>query len=112
MAVSEDPWIVIVTIDTDPETMPTMEVHASAGLQRFRDHAGFLGGSLHVSLDGTRLVQHTRWASEREYRACIDDPTWDELPSTRPFMTALERGAAIMNLDAFRFVKSVEVGPT
>lgn len=105
-----DAWIVIITIDADPTTMETMSAHAARGLERFGDYPGFLGGSLHVSLDGTRLVQHTRWRSEEEYRACIDDPAWNELPSTTAFMDALDRGAAVMNLKVFRNVRSVGPG--
>jgi hypothetical protein len=73
------------------------------GLERFPDYEGFLSGALHNSGDG-RLVQHLRWASEAEFRACIEDPAWDELPSTQHFLSAMKSGRAKVDARVFEVV--------
>ena len=94
---------VIVTVDAPLELIPDLEAHARMGLERFPEYEGFLGGALHNSGDG-RLVQHLRWASEAEYRACMRDPAWDELPSTRAFMSAVESGRARVDARVYEVV--------
>ena len=70
---------IIVTVDAAPELLSVLSEHARLGLERFPEFPGFLGGALHLSEDQGRIVQYLQWASESEYRACIDDPSWDEL---------------------------------
>lgn len=92
---------VIVTLDAPAEVLARLKGHAEAGLNRFPGYPGFVGGALHVSADGTRLVQYLQWSSEEEYLACVNDPRWDELPSTKVFMEAFETGSAIVDARAF-----------
>ena len=97
---------VIVTVDAPPELVETVIAHARLGLERFGDFPGFLGGVLFESGDG-RLVQYVSWTTEDEYRACVDNPSWDDLPSTRAFMGAVESGAVIMDARVFKLVAAV-----
>jgi heme-degrading monooxygenase HmoA len=47
---------------------------AAAVDARVRTAPGFLLSRVHLTLDGSTLVHHTRWAGEREYRVwCPDD---------------------------------------
>lgn len=77
---------VLVTIDAPPEIVAEMEGHARTGLQKFPEHRGFIGGALHRSVDGGRLVQYLQWSSESDYQACMNDPRWEDLPSTSKFL--------------------------
>ena len=82
--------IVIVTVDAPLELMPALAAHAQLGIDRFPEFPGFRSGTLHVSGDGTRLVQYLVWASEAQYEHSIQDPTWEDLPSTTHFMELME----------------------
>ena len=101
---------VIVTLDAEPEKIPDLQIHAEEGLKRFPHFPGFVGGALHLSADGGRLVQYLQWRSEEEYRACIEDPVWKSLPSTQGFQQAIEEGEARMDLRIFSVVRVSEVG--
>lgn len=101
---------VIVTVDAEPGSMEPLVAHARAGLGLFGRWPGFLGGALHVSHDGGRLVQLVRWRSETEYRACIDDPAWEELPTTAPFFAAVRAGAATLDARGYRVVATAGNG--
>jgi hypothetical protein len=91
-------YTVMVTVDAAPDRMPELVEHASLGLERFPEYSGFLGGALHVDEAGTRLVQYLQWASAEQYRACVEDPAWDDLPSTRRFLDAVASGHARMDV--------------
>ena len=93
---------IIVTVDGAPELLSVLLAHARLGIERFNRFPGFLGGALHLSEDQGRIVQYLQWASESEYRACIDDPSWDELPSTRTFMKAIHSGQAKLDARVFQ----------
>ena len=101
----------IVTVDADASLIPALRAHAEAGLARFPTFPGYLGGALHVSADGTRLVQHLRWRTEREYQACVDDPCWDDLPSTRHFLEAARSGEARVDARIFTVVATSPGSP-
>jgi hypothetical protein len=101
---------VIVTVDADADVLPALADHARLGLVKFSDYAGFRGGALHLSDDGCRMVQYLQWNSMEEYRACVEDPAWDDLPSTRAFMDTLASGRARLDVRSFRVEASSE-GP-
>jgi hypothetical protein len=103
-----DVCTVIVTVDAAPELMSTLAAHASLGIERFPEFPGFLGGALHISSDQGRLVQYLQWASESEYLACLNDPIWDEPPSTQFFLKAVHSGGASLDARIFRVVTSSE----
>ena len=101
---------VIVTVDADVDLVPALADHARLGLEEFSRYPGFRGGALHVSDDGCRMVQYLQWYSMEEYRACVADPAWDDLPSTRAFMDVLASGRARLDVRVFR-VEAVSEGP-
>ena len=92
---------IIVTVDAAPELLLVLSAHARLGIELFKGFPGFLGGALHLSEDQSRMVQYLQWASESEYRACIDDPSWDELASTKTFMEAVHSGQAQLDARVF-----------
>ncbi len=104
----DDVCTVIVTVDADTDFMPALRHHARMGLDQFPSYPGYLSGALHLSDDGTRLVQYLQWRSETDYRACVEDSAWDRFPSTAVFLEAASAGEA--RVDARVFVV-VEVGP-
>ena len=97
---------VIVVVDADADVLPALAGHAQSGLERFPDYPGFRSGALHLSDDGCRMIQYLQWESVEAYRACVDDPAWDALPSTRIFMEALASGRARMDERTFRVVST------
>lgn len=99
---------VIVTVDADDSVLPDLVAHARTGLTMSADWPGFLGGRLHVSRDGTRLVQQLWWASEEAYIRWRDDPGWDDLASTRAFMSHVAAGRA--QVDARVFDVAADIG--
>ncbi len=100
---------IIVTVDAAPELLSVLSAHARLGIEQFNKFPGFLGGALHVSEDQGRMVQYLQWASESEYQACIDDPSWDELASTKTFMEAVDSGEAHLDARIFH-VETVSEG--
>ncbi len=102
---------VIVTVDAEPAEMENLAAHASAGLEAFRSYPGFVSGALHVSQDGGRIVQYLQWATEADYRACVDDPSWDDRASTRRFMERVESGAARVDVRTY-VVRRTAVTPS
>jgi len=97
---------VIVTVDAGLSDIPTLQEHAALGIRKFADYPGYIGGALHVSVDGTRLIQYLQWESESSYRACIDDPLWEELPSSRHFLEAVSSGQAHLDARVFHVAVS------
>lgn len=95
---------VIVTVDAAASVLPELEAHAREGLSRFAKFPGFLGGATHRSADGTRLVQYLRWLTEAHHLACMQDPRWDDLPSTRRFMELVQSGRARMDVRVYEVV--------
>ena len=95
---------VVVTVDSDTATMQHLEAHARYGLSRFPEFHGFLGGALHKSADGTRMVQYLRWQTESDYLACLNDPCWDAVASTRRFLELVSSDAASMDVRVYTVV--------
>ncbi len=95
---------VIVTVDTESDVMPELEDHARAGLAAFAELDGFISGALHRSTDRSRLVQYLQWRDEAAHLACMNDPRWDDLPSTNRFMEIVNSGQAVMNVGVFDVV--------
>ncbi len=77
---------VIVTVDAAAGVMAELESHAREGIARFAAFEGFIAGALHRSEDGARLVQYLQWETEEHHLACMNDPRWEDVPSTRIFM--------------------------
>ncbi|MCG8587807.1 MAG: hypothetical protein MJE66_00800 [Proteobacteria bacterium] len=102
----DDLYTVIVTVDAEPEIMPRLEAHARFGLDAFAEFDGYCGGQLHVSLDRRRLVQIVRWRTEGDYLACRDDARWEEVPTTKAFMAAVESPNVVMDVRAYTVVAS------
>lgn len=100
--------VVVVTVDAPPERMPALLSHASLGLERFPEYKGFRTGSLHVSMDGTRLIQYLEWDSEAEYEECVLDPVWDDLESTRRFMETVAQPDVQIDARAYRVLRRAE----
>jgi hypothetical protein len=104
---------VVVTVDLAPDAdatvMDDLVAHAENGLSRFAQWEGFVGGKLHRSRDGTRLIQYLQWRDEAAYRLCMDDPIWDAVPTTAGFFHHLKTGAA--RIDE-RFFDVVMTAPT
>jgi hypothetical protein len=103
---NRDLCTVIVTVDAPPDVMPRLEAHARAGIHGFAECPGYLGGAMHVSEDGTRLVQYLQWTSEAHYRKCVEDPRWDELSTTAEFMDAIREGRARVDARTFYVAES------
>lgn len=111
ISISERPiCTVIVTVDAAPDTMADLVEHAQAGIDHhFPSYPGYRGGALHLSGEGTRLVQYLQWDSESDYLACRDDPRWDALETTQRFMTHLRHGRA--TVDARTYTVTACSGP-
>lgn len=101
--------VVIVTVDAPAGLLPELVAHARSGIERFPDYPGYQGGILHVRTDGTGLVQVVYWESEAAYRACIEDPAWESLPTAGAFHGAIQSGRAAMDVRTYR-VESVSEG--
>ena len=43
-----------------------------------RHRPGFRSANIHISADGTRVVNYAQWDSEQAYRAMLSDPTTQE----------------------------------
>lgn len=94
-------FTVIVTVDASQDLIPALQEHAAMGIRRFDTYPGYLGGALHVSADGTRLVQYLQWESESSYESCRTDPAWDALRSTQHFLAAVASGRATIDSRSF-----------
>lgn len=105
---ASDVVTVIVTVDAAVGVMPVLQEHARIGIDRFPQYRGFVGGALHVSSDGSRLVQYLQWTSEEDYRACMSDAAWDDLPSARSFSDVVESGEARVDVRLYGVVASAE----
>lgn len=99
---------VVVTVDASKSVMADLVEHARFGLQRFPDYDGFLGGALHMSDDGTRLVQYLQWESQTSYAASRDDSRWDEAPSTRRFAEHVASGRALIDARTYEIVADTD----
>ncbi len=84
-----------------------MADHARRGLRRFAEFDGFVGGATHVSADGGRIVQYLQWRSEEDHLACMNDPSWADLPSSQRFMELVESGRATMDVRTYDVVEAV-----
>ena len=100
---------VVVTVDGSPDVLDDLVEHARVGLERFPDYSGFLGGALHLSENGTRMIQYLQWESEATYVACRDDPRWDDLESTRLFAEHIGAGRAQMDVRLYAVIADAGV---
>lgn len=96
--------VVIVTVDAAAEVLAEMADHARLGLEGFDAWPGYVGGDLHVSADGTRLVQRLEWDSQADWERCRDDPHWDTVPSTRRILEHVETGRARLDVRTYERV--------
>lgn len=97
---------VIVTVDAPAEVMADLEEHARVGLDEFHSCESYIAGAVHLSADGTRMVQYSQWTSEEGYTGCRDDPRWDDLPSTGRFMAHVVSGRAEVDARTYTVVES------
>lgn len=100
---------VIVTVEADPALMPELEAHARDGLTRFPAFAGFVGGALHRSADGGRLVQYLQWEREEDHLACIHAPVWEAQASSRRFLELVGSGRASLDVRTYTVVAAVPI---
>jgi hypothetical protein len=100
----QDLCTVIVTVDADPDLIPELEAHARLGLEQFPAYDGFVAGALHQSADGTRLVQYLQWRSAADHQACIEDPHWESVPSSKAFLDHVKAGRATIDVRTYRVV--------
>lgn len=107
---SQDPRetdvVVIVTVDATAAIIDEMVGHARVGIERFGDCDGYVSGTLHRSSDGERLVQVVRWRSMDAYEACRDDPRWDALPTTEPFLRHVTDGSARLDVRTYEVIST------
>lgn len=95
---------VIVTVDADEKHIPLLESHARRGLEWFGDYEGFIGGALHKSSDGRRLIQYLQWQSEQQHLDCMQDPAWDENASTQSFLALMKSGEAKVDVRSYEVI--------
>ena len=95
---------VIVTVDAPGEVMDDLVAHARVGIERFGECEGFVDGTLYLSADGGRLIQHLRWTTMTAYERCRDDPRWDALPSTKRLMSLVATDEVTMDARIFAVV--------
>lgn len=86
--------------------MSGLEAHARRGLEWFAEYPGFVGGALHLSQDGLRLVQYLQWDSEKSYHQCIEDARWEENSSSQRFKALVASGDANVDVRIYEVVAS------
>ena len=101
-----------MTVDADQKVMPELEAHACDGLTRFAELNGFVSGALHKRDDGGRLVQYLQWETEADHLACMNDPRWDKIPSTRRFMELIESGQARIDVRSYAVIAATTAPST
>ena len=74
---------ITITVDTDQVTLvnvftvdPTRQIELIDALDDatskiFVTVPGFISANLHMSLDGTRVVNYAQWASEQQYKEAL-----------------------------------------
>lgn len=61
---------------TTPEiAQPLVDLLVEATERVMRRRPGFVSAAIHVSLDGTRVVNYAQWSSREDFQAMLDDPT-------------------------------------
>lgn len=85
-----NPPQIVVTTGTDAVTLInvfTVKPEKQLDLVRTLDAAttaiftrldGFISASLHISLDGTKVVNYAQWASEQAYHTAMSSPEFRE----------------------------------
>lgn len=104
LAIDPAACTVVVTVDADADAMPDLVEHATMGLRAFASCPGYLGGALHRSDDGTRLIQYVQWTDAAAYERCRDDPRWDELASTGRFMAHVAARRATVDARVYQVI--------
>ena len=64
----------VFTVDPDRATQLADLLH-TATEEVMRHQPGFRSANIHVSTDGTRVVNYAQWDSAEAYRAMLDNPT-------------------------------------
>lgn len=85
----------IVVFQTEPEHADELVRLARATQPIFARQPGFLGGTLHRSEDGRRLIEVLRWRSRADNDACFMSPDW-QAPEGQAFMAFVGSGKATM----------------
>ncbi len=68
-------FTLINTFTTTPENVPKIVKSLVSFTQRSTMHRpGFIGASIHVSRDGTRVVNYVQWEDDAAFGAMFADP--------------------------------------
>ncbi len=103
---TEQPVTVMVLFDVDPADQQELVTLALQTQEIFKAQRGFLGGSLHRSADGKRVVQHLRWRTMEDNLACMGSPDWQGDTGQR-FMAFIGSGKATMDPQVYEAVASI-----
>ncbi len=63
----------VFTVTSDTQ-QPLVDLLVEATEQVMRHRPGFVSAAIHVSLDGTRVVNYAQWSSNEDFQALRDDP--------------------------------------
>jgi quinol monooxygenase YgiN len=71
------PHATLINVFTvDPERAAELaELLAAATEQVMRHLPGFVSANIHISTDGTRVVNYAQWQSAQAYQAIFEDPS-------------------------------------
>ena len=64
----------VFTVDPDRAAELAALLHTATD-DVMRHRPGFRSANIHLSTDGTRVVNYAQWDSAEAYRAMLDDPT-------------------------------------
>lgn len=77
--VGDAPVTLINVFEVDPDAQQELlRVLADATEEVMRHRPGFVSANLHVSDDGTRVVNYAQWRSRDDFRAMLSDPAAQE----------------------------------
>jgi quinol monooxygenase YgiN len=64
----------VFTVDPDRAAELAAQLHTATD-DVMRHRPGFRSANIHLSTDGTRVVNYAQWDSAEAYRAMLEDPT-------------------------------------
>jgi quinol monooxygenase YgiN len=85
-------FTLINTFTATAENVPKIVASLMAFTQRTTMHRpGFVGTSIHVSRDGTRVVNYVQWADDASFQAMFADPAAQEhMDEVRSLATSVD----------------------
>src|ERR1700741_2683029 len=78
----------VFTVDPDRASDLAALLH-TATEEVMRHQPGFRSANIHMSNDGTRVVNYAQWDSEEAYRAMLADPSTQEHMTKAAAMTTI-----------------------